>query len=73
MFQARVASSSPCSCTIETVIDGKRLSGVIFPTKTGGDDHARSVYFAFSYPVVENRTYKWLVDGQYRATFVIDI
>ncbi|XP_074372501.1 uncharacterized protein LOC141713127 isoform X2 [Apium graveolens] len=39
MFQAKVATSSLDNCTIETVIDGIRLRGVIFPTKTGGDNH----------------------------------
>lgn len=65
MFQAKVATSSLENCTIETVIDGIRLRGVIFPTKTGGDNNTRSVYFTSPYPVVDRKIHKWLVDWRY--------
>lgn len=51
-FQAQVTTCLSDGFTIETVIDGKTLRGVLFSTKTGANDLLRSVYCTFSQPIV---------------------
>lgn len=61
-FQAQVTTRLSDGYTIETVIDGKALRGVLFSTKTDDSDPMRSVYCTFSNPMViaEHIIYKYI-------------
>lgn len=61
-FQAQVTTRLSDGYTIETVIDGKPLRGVLFSTKTGDNDALRYVYCSSSTPIViaEHRIYKFI-------------